>query len=121
MKQKFIHLTKKKVSIIHNGSACGLVLNTKTKKLNKSSLDILKKRINFNTGDIIILFVGRPNKRKGFFDILEIWDRFFKNKSNYKLILLGISQKDILNTKQRITKNIFALGLIDQQILFLFS
>ena len=62
----------------------------------------IKKRINFNTGDIIILFVGRPNKRKGFNDILEIWDRFFKNKSNFKLILLGINQNDILKTKKEL-------------------
>ena len=112
MKQKFNQLTKKKVFIIHNGSACGLV--TKKKTPNTNLLEKLKKRINFNTNDKIILFVGRPNKRKGFFDILEIWDNFFKNKSNYKLILLGISQKDILKTKQRITKNVFPMGLIAQ-------
>ena len=112
MKQKFSNLTKKKVSIIHNGSACGLV--TKIKKLNTNSLEKFKKKLNYNTKDKVILFVGRPNKRKGFFDILEIWDSFFKNKSNYKLILLGISQKDILKTKQKITENVFPLGLIDQ-------
>ena len=53
---------------------------TKIKKLDTNSLDILKKRINFNTNDKIILFVGRPNKRKGFYDVLEIWDVFLKTK-----------------------------------------
>lgn len=112
LKQKFSNLTKKKVSIIHNGSACGLLINSK--KFNTSSLDKLKKRINFNSNDKIILFVGRPNKRKGFYDILEIWCRFFKNKSNFKLILLGINQNDILKTKKRIANNIFPMGLIAQ-------
>ena len=39
---------------------------------------------------------------------------FFKNKSNFKLILLGINQNDILKTKKRISNNIFPMGLIDQ-------
>ena len=112
MKKKFFNLTKKKVSIIYNGSACGLV--TKIKKLDTNSLDKLKKRINFNSNDKIILFVGRPNKRKGFNDVLEIWDNFFKNKSNFKLILLGINQNDFLKTKKRISNNIFPMGLIAQ-------
>ncbi len=112
MKQKFSNLTKKKISIIHNGSACGLLINRK--KLNTSSLDKLKKRINFNSNDKIILYVGRPNKRKGFYDILEIWNRFFINKSNLKLILLGINHNDILKTEKRIANNIFPMGFIAQ-------
>ncbi len=110
MKYKFINLTTKKVHIIHNGSASGL--DTKI-KLNTNSMEKLKKIINFNTNDKIVLFVGRPNKRKGFFDIFWIWDKIFKNKRNFKLILLGITHKDISKITKRMPENIFPMGLVD--------
>ena len=115
MRYKLINLTKKNVCIIHNGSASGLDAKI---KLNTNSIEKLKKRINFNTNNKIVLFVGRPNKRKGFFDIMEIWDKDFKNKRNFKLILLGINYKDVSKITKRVPENIFPMGLVDDTVPF---
>jgi len=107
MKSKFKSITRKKVIIIHKGSASGLDLENKKHKVN-----FLKKIINFNISDKIILYVGRPNKRKGFFDVLNMWNELYQDKNDFKLILLGISQSDIIKKTKIKAENIFPMGFV---------
>lgn len=109
MKNNFKYLTRKKVIIIYKGSASGLFLKSK-----KNEVNFLKKNINFNTGDKIILYVGRPNRRKGFFDIMKIWNDLYKDKNDFKLILLGITQNDIIQKIKIKAKNIFPMGFVNE-------
>lgn len=112
LKKKYMNLTKKNVNIIHNGSASGLDLKSKIQNINL--INKIKKKLSFNTNDIIILYVGRPNRRKGFFDIIKIWDDDFKNKKNFKLMLLGINQNDFFKKIGNIPENIFPMGLVTE-------
>ena len=91
MKSELENITKKSVSLIHNGSASGIDL----KQFIKSKRNILKLKEQYNIypNNKIILFVGRPNRRKGFYDIMEIWRKYFVFRSDYTLVLLGISER----------------------------
>ena len=69
----------------------------------------IKKRINYNTKDKVILLLEGRIREKVFLISLK-YGMFFKNKSNYKLILLGISQKDILKQNKEFRKY-FSIGI----------
>ena len=109
-------LTTKSVDIIYNGSACGLVL--KKKKYKKSFKENFIKHINYKIGDTIILYVGRPNRRKGFVDLVNIWEQYFVDKLNFKLLLLGIDKSTAELFFKKINKNIFPMSFMDDAELY---
>lgn len=110
MKKIISKISSKNINVIFNGSACGLNL----KKFNTSLVNtiFLKNKMNFSADDKIILYVGRPNKRKGFYDIIQIWNKYFKSTPNFKLILLGIDEIYLLKFYNKIPDNIFAMSYI---------
>ena len=116
MKDQLENITKKSISLIHNGSASGIDLNQFVKS--KTNIRILKKQYNIDLNNKIILFVGRPNRRKGFNDIIEIWRKYFEFKSDYTLILLGISKTDLLKLLNKIPNNVKAMSFIDKPEIF---
>lgn len=104
------NITKKKIEIINNGSACGIDLEkNKNEKINVTKL---KKKLNFGLKDKIFLFIGRPNKRKGFHDVIKIWEKKFIFNKNFKLILLGIDSVDFKKINKTIPKNVFPLSFV---------
>jgi glycosyltransferase involved in cell wall biosynthesis len=116
MKKLLKLVTTKPIKIIFNGSAAGLVI--KEKKYKKSIKENFEKYINYKVGDIIILYVGRPNKRKGFFDLVDIWDRDFAHRPNYKLILLGIDKSKAKLFSNKMNRNIFPMSFVDDSELY---
>ena len=114
MKTELQRITKKNVYLIHNGSASGVDL-TKFQKFVKSKkyISILKNKYNIDQNNKIILFVGRANRRKGFYDVVEIWKKYFEFKSDYTLLLLGVDKKDVLKLYKKIPYNIKAMSFID--------
>ena len=111
MKNILNKVTQKKVNIINYGSACGIDL-IKTKK-DEYFIKKIKKKINFSSKDIIILYIGRPNRRKGFFDLLEIWEKEFALDKKFKLILLGINSLDVEKILKRVPENVFPESFVD--------
>jgi len=85
-KQELFKLTKTNISVIENGSACGIDLKIFSKKNNL--LDKKIKKLKHNN-DFVITFIGRPEKRKGFIFVLELWEKFFIDEQQIKLILCG--------------------------------
>ena len=116
MKAILQKITTKPIKIIFNGSAAGIVI--KEKKYKKSIKENFEKHINYKVGDIIVLYVGRPNKRKGFFDLVEIWDSYFAHKPNFKLILLGIDKSKLELFFKKTYNNIFPMSFIDDPELY---
>ena len=114
MKTELQRITKKNVYLIHNGSASGVDLK-KFQKFVKSKkyISILKNKYNIDQNNKIILFVGRANRRKGFYDVVEIWKKYFEFKSDYTLLLLGVDKKDVLKLYKKIPYNIKAMSFID--------
>jgi glycosyltransferase involved in cell wall biosynthesis len=116
MKQLLQLVTTKPIKIIYNGSACGIEI--KQNKYKKSIKENFTKHINYKIGDIIVLYVGRPNKRKGFFDLLSIWERDFLDKPNYKLLLLGIDKRKVELFFNKAYNNIFPMSFVDDPELY---
>jgi glycosyltransferase involved in cell wall biosynthesis len=107
MKIELEKITKIDVLLIYNGSASGIDLKQFKKFENNKS--IIKIKYNISQKNKIILFVGRPNRRKGFHDIIEIWKKYFEFRSDYTLLLLGITEKDVLKLYKEIPNNLKAI------------
>jgi len=85
-KKDLSNLTLTPISFIQNGSACGIDLKLFSKKSIMLSSEIQKIR---NKKSFILTFIGRPEKRKGFIFVMELWEKFFINDKNMMLILCG--------------------------------
>jgi glycosyltransferase involved in cell wall biosynthesis len=105
-KQELLKLTKTNISVIKNGSACGIDLKIFSKKNNLLSNEIKQLKKN---NDFLITFIGRPEKRKGFIFILELWEKYFINDKNIKLILCG-TDIDINKYLKTPSTNIINMG-----------
>ena len=110
MKKTLSSVSKKNIILIANGSACGLDFDEF--EIEKKTLLTTRKKNKLKSKDKIILFVGRPNYRKGFNDIIEIWEKYFKSKLDYKLILLGIKKTDVLKLSSKISNNIIPMSFV---------
>jgi glycosyltransferase involved in cell wall biosynthesis len=82
------------------GSACGIDLT----QFKLSSVDDRSKKT--------WVFVGRPEVRKGFKLVLDLWDQYFKD-TDFTLILCGPTEAEVLRFLPRVPVNIKCLGFID--------
>ena len=104
-------LVNKKITVINHGSACGIDLNLY--KSNSSKSCLIEDNTNILKNDFVVIYVGRPVKRKGFDELILMWSNFFKNKK-FKLLLCGCNKKDVSRLLKNIPKNIIPLGFVDK-------
>ncbi len=109
MKKNLEIITNKKINIIFNGSASGMEIY---KAFQNKNLKDIKSRINYKPNEKLILWVGRLNKRKGFYDLLNIWKSQFESEENYKLIMLGVSVEELRTKFKKNIKNVFPIGFV---------
>jgi N,N'-diacetylbacillosaminyl-diphospho-undecaprenol alpha-1,3-N-acetylgalactosaminyltransferase len=96
-----------KISLIGHGSACGLDLNIyNALRYRESSFRISH---GIAKDDLAVVFVGRPERRKGFDLAVQMWSDHFKDHG-YKLILCGPETSDVLKVLPEIPSNIICLG-----------
>lgn len=101
----------KSIHMIHEGSACGLDLSKYGPKKNQNSTFRLEHKVTDN--DFLIVFIGRPEKRKGFNLLLEMWSKYFLIK-NFKLVLCGPSEYDVVKLLGFLPDNIISLGFTNR-------
>ncbi|XOJ85163.1 glycosyltransferase [Methylophilaceae bacterium Uisw_099_01] len=111
MSRELERITNKKIKIINNGSACGLDLHKYSRK--KHSYNSFRKKINIDSNDTVYIFSGRPEKRKGYDFIINLWVSHFFNKMNYKLLLCGSDYSKLKDHLNEVPKNIIPLGFVD--------
>lgn len=104
-------ISNKEVTIINNGSACGIDLDTYSQKkyINKSFREELK----IDSKDIVFVYIGRPEKRKGYNFLINLWAKNFACKVDYKLILCGSNLEDLGRNLNEIPRNIIPLGFVE--------
>ena len=97
------------VSIIASGSACGIDLERHRASLYSDSS--FRKDYGILEEDIVVVFIGRPERRKGFDLSLRMWRDHVKDPS-IKLILCGAQQSDALKILKKIPPNIICMGFV---------
>lgn len=111
MAEELRKISKKRIKFIGNGSACGIDLNIYSKK--NYTGKFFRENIGLNSKHILFVFIGRPEKRKGYNFLIDFWVKHFAHKINYKLILCGSSLEDLKENLNLIPENIIPLGFVD--------
>ena len=105
------HVDENKISLISN------CLREKESYLfNRKSLRS-KRRISDN--EKILLFIGRPTKQKGLYDLLASLSMVLEENRNVKLVIVGdsneVSMKDIVNASFKLAPSIVLTGQVDHE------
>jgi glycosyltransferase involved in cell wall biosynthesis len=101
----------KSISIVNNGSASGIDLSLYGKERYPHSTFRLDN--NIADEDFLLIFIGRPEKRKGFNLLLDLWVQNFTD-IKYKLVLCGPYERDVVNALGFLPNNILPLGFTNQ-------
>ena len=81
-------------------------------KVNKNMFKNIKKDLNFNSNDKIVLCVGRETKAKGVEDFCKVADYFSREKNIKFLFLGGYRDKKYHDyLEEKYGKNVFFLGM----------
>lgn len=98
------------IGIIGSGSAAGIDLQAFNRDLYKYSLFF--EGLGISQEDFVTVFIGRPEIRKGFGLVIELWKNQFKNNST-KLLLCGPEDADVANILGDVPENIICLGFVE--------
>jgi len=96
-------------NIILNGSSSGLDLDIYSSDLYEDST--WKKVNNIKDDDMVVVYIGRPEKRKGFGHAVRLWSDYLTNPSN-KLVICGATSVDVLRHLPEIPSNVICLGFV---------
>lgn len=114
MSNALTHINKHSNPVfVSPGSACGINL------IADNYDEILKMRkaarikLNIAVGKKVVIFVGRPVKRKGIFELIEAWGEL-GHSENYTLLLAGPTINDLKDITY--TNNIMPLGYITNMV-----
>jgi hypothetical protein len=97
------------------GSACGISLITEDYDDLKQERIRARERLGYPSDLKIILYVGRPVKRKGLFDVLDSWNGLNLDK-NHLLLMAGPNEKDFKNKNITLSSNTKPLGYISNMV-----
>ena len=96
--------------IIFNGSASGIDLNAFTP--GRYFRADWRQAHSLGDDDLVAVYVGRPERRKGFELVLRLWaDNFHEGR--FKLVLCGPAQADVLKVLPVLPANVMCLGFVN--------
>ena len=101
----------KSVDVLGPGSACGLA-EYDFNYLDPHEKSLAKEKYGFDGKCLIFLYVGRPEKRKGFNILIRAFNEIFSGRADVCLLLAGCTSDDIKSTGHENHKNIHALGTL---------
>lgn len=112
MQRELTRLSSKKPRLIGHGSACGIDLELFNKKKYLNSK--FRVKCSLDESDFVVAFIGRPEIRKGFRVVLELFqDPKIVSERKLKLLLCGPSREDVVKLIGSVPENIIALGYCD--------
>jgi len=86
-------LSPKKGVVLGEGSICGVNLNHF--KFNSDVKHSFREKIGLDENDKVLLFLGRMNKDKGIFDLVEAFNLIVNEIDNLHLVLVGPDEQKI--------------------------
>ncbi|MGM1431265.1 glycosyltransferase family 4 protein [Sphingobacterium lactis] len=101
--------------LIKEENTCVIPNGIKWNVNRKSKLKI-KRNLGFGDHDFIVLFVGRLERSKGVFDLVEAFKLFSNNNPNKKLILIGTGKfQEILKITKDSLNNFYFTGFLTKR------
>ena len=102
-----------KCDVLGEGSACGIDLNEfSPNQFDEQNMIRSRLKLGIAADAYVVLYVGRPFKRKGFHTLLGTWQHMEASDSESVLLITGCNDKDVMNAAGFPMKNVVALGYI---------
>lgn len=103
-----------KCEVLGQGSASGIdLVEFSIEQFDKLHKVIAKQTLGIAPNAYVVLYVGRPFKRKGFHILLDVWRSAELSETGNILLIAGCSNEDVLQaTGGALLKNIIALGYV---------
>ena len=98
-----------RAQIINNGSASGIDLHKFSSE--RYSRTSWREAHGLHEEDLVVVYVGRPERRKGFELVLRLWRDYFHDE-NVKLFLCGPGPDDVLGYLSALPSNVTPLGFV---------
>ena len=76
--------------IIANAAICGVDVEKFIPDANRRREE--RAKLGLKDSDVVFIFMGRMNREKGIFELLEAFNRFVKDNKNAKLLLIGSNE-----------------------------
>ena len=76
--------------IIANAAICGVDVNKFSPDSNKRKEE--RDKLGLKDSDVVFLFMGRMNREKGVYELLEAFNRLVKDNEDAKLLLIGSNE-----------------------------
>lgn len=99
-----------KAQVIQNGSASGIDLQACPP--GRYSRADWRKGHGLRDEDLVVVYVGRPERRKGFEFVLRLWVDHLR-ESHFKLVLCGSGQSDVRKYLGAVPSNVICLGFVN--------
>jgi glycosyltransferase involved in cell wall biosynthesis len=110
MAEELKQISSKNIRLIHNGSACGIDLYEYSRK--NHSNNSFRKKLNIDTKDIVFVYIGRPERRKGYNFLINLWANIFFNRIDHKLLICGSDYNELKKNLDDVPSNIIPLGFV---------
>ena len=105
---------KSKCEVLGEGSACGVDLVAfSAEQFDTQHMIKSRHTLQISLDAYVVLYVGRPFRRKGFHTLLSVWQCMGASNSANILLIAGCNNKDVVNTMGFPIKNVIALGYVE--------
>lgn len=92
--------SEEKSGVVYNGSACGVNLNRFDNKKKAEYRKAIREQYGFNDDDVVMGFVGRLMKDKGFDEMMGAFKLLYEKYPNLKLFFVGYEEKSDREDKE---------------------
>ena len=102
-----------KCDVLGEGSACGIdLVEFSSETFDKQHMIKNRQSLGIALDAFVVLYVGRPFKRKGFNILLEAWLKMRVQINNTILLIAGCDSKDVTRAVGQSLEDVIALGYI---------
>jgi len=102
-------VTNHPIAVFGPGSVCGLAPEEYAAP-DSARRKNARQEFGLKNGDLVLLYIGRPNRHKGFFILLESFAGVFAGREDVHLLICGCSEADVAAALPNHPSNIRALG-----------
>jgi len=102
-----------KCEVLGEGSSCGIdLVEFSVEQFDEQHIAKARQELRIDLDKYVVLYIGRPFKRKGFHALLSAWQCMGSSNNENVLLIAGCNNKDVVNAVGFPIKNVIALGYV---------
>jgi glycosyltransferase involved in cell wall biosynthesis len=108
-----------KAGVLANGSICGVDAARFAERASLADRGReIRRRLGIPADTIVVGYVGRPVRHKGFHLVVDAWARHFANDASLRLLMLGVTQADVKRLVDPQPAGILAQGVVGDPVAY---